>query len=127
VLISKLVIASSSAAGLGPGGRWHLARVRHHPGEWARPCTPDVEDDHAAAFLAGAGYLTGYLALMEIAKFRPGQTVLAPAIGSAVGMETVQIERRLGASIAISTSTKRRPSRLAQTATNMSSISPTRV
>jgi NADPH:quinone reductase len=85
----------------------------------------DVEDDHATAFLAGAGYLTGYLALTEIAKFRPGQTVLAPAIGSAVGMETVQIARRLGASIAISTaSTKRRPSRLAQTATNMSSISP---
>src|ERR1700741_5070071 len=34
---------------------------------------------------------------------RRGQTVLAPAIGSAVGMETVQIAHRLGASIAIST------------------------
>ncbi len=63
----------------------------------------DVDDHHAAAFLAGAGYLTGYLALTELAKFRPGQTVLAPAIGSAVGMETVQIARRLGASLAIST------------------------
>ena len=63
----------------------------------------DLDDDRAAAFLAGAGYLTGYLALTEMAKFRPGQTVLAPAIGSAVGMETVQIARRLGASIAIST------------------------
>ena len=66
--------------------------------------TPDaIDDDHAAAYLAGAGYLTGYLALTEIAKFEPGQTVLAPAIGSAVGMETVQVARRLGASLAIST------------------------
>ncbi len=63
----------------------------------------DLDDNRAAAFLAGAGYLTGYLALTEIAKFKPGQTVLAPAIGSAVGMETVQIARRLGASLAIST------------------------
>jgi NADPH:quinone reductase-like Zn-dependent oxidoreductase len=63
----------------------------------------DLDDDHAAAFLAGAGYLTGYLALTDLAKFKPGQTVLAPAIGSAVGMETVQIARRLGASLAIST------------------------
>jgi NADPH2:quinone reductase len=65
---------------------------------------PDaVDDDHAAAYLAGAGYLTGYLALTELAKFKPGQTVLAPAIGSAVGMETVQVARRLGASLVIST------------------------
>ncbi|RDK08386.1 quinone oxidoreductase family protein [Cupriavidus lacunae] len=63
----------------------------------------DLDDNRAAAFLAGAGYLSGYLALTEIAKFKPGQTVLAPAIGSAVGMETVQIARRLGASLVIST------------------------
>ena len=66
--------------------------------------TPDgVDDEHAAAYLAGAGYLTGYLALTELAHFKPGQTVLAPAIGSAVGMETVQVARRLGASLVIST------------------------
>lgn len=65
---------------------------------------PDgIDDDHAAAYLAGAGYLTSYLALTEFAKFKPGQTVLAPAIGGAVGMETVQVARRLGASLAIST------------------------
>ena len=63
----------------------------------------EVDDDHAAAFLAGAGYLTGYLALTEMAKFKAGQSVLAPAIGSAVGMETVQIAQRMGASLAIST------------------------
>jgi NADPH:quinone reductase-like Zn-dependent oxidoreductase len=65
---------------------------------------PDnIDDEHAAAFLAGAGYLTGYLALTELASFKPGQSVLAPAIGSAVGMETVQVARRLGASLTIST------------------------
>ncbi|MEJ1968649.1 MAG: zinc-binding alcohol dehydrogenase family protein [Rhizomicrobium sp.] len=65
---------------------------------------PDaIDDDHAAAYLAGAGYLTGYLALTELAKFKPGQSVLAPAIGGAVGMETVQVARRLGASLVIST------------------------
>ena len=65
---------------------------------------PDgIDDNHAAAYLAGAGYLTGYLALTEFAKFKPGQSVLAPAIGGAVGMETVQVARRLGASLAIST------------------------
>ena len=65
---------------------------------------PDnVDDDHAAAYLAGAGYLTGYLSLTALANFKPGQSVLAPAIGSAVGMETVQVARRLGASLAIST------------------------
>ena len=67
------------------------------------PIPDRIDDDHAAAYLAGAGYLTGYLALTELARFKPGQTVLAPAIGSAVGMETVQVARRLGASLAIST------------------------
>ena len=61
-----------------------------------------VDDDHAAAYLAGSGYLTGFLALTELAGFKPGQTVLAPAIGSAVGMETVQVARRHQAVIQIS-------------------------
>lgn len=62
-----------------------------------------VDDDTAAAFVAGAGYLTGFLALTELAGFKPGQIVLAPGVGGAVGMETVQIARRLGAGMAIST------------------------
>jgi NADPH:quinone reductase len=62
-----------------------------------------VDDDHAAAFLAGAGYLTGYLVLTEFAAFKPGQSMLAPGISGAVGMESVQTARKLGASLAIST------------------------
>jgi NADPH:quinone reductase-like Zn-dependent oxidoreductase len=64
-----------------------------------------INNDQAAAFLAGAGYITGYLSLTEFAGFKPGQTVLAPGIGGAVGMESVQIARKLGASLAISTAT----------------------
>ena len=78
---------------------------------------PDgIDDDHAAAYLAGAGYLTSYLALTEFAKFKPGQTVLAPAIGGAVGMETVQVARRLGASLAISTASSTEKAELARAA-----------
>jgi NADPH:quinone reductase-like Zn-dependent oxidoreductase len=64
-----------------------------------------IDDAKAAAYLAGAGYITGYLVLTEFAAFKPGQTVLAPGIGGAVGMESVQIARNLGASVAISTAT----------------------
>jgi NADPH:quinone reductase-like Zn-dependent oxidoreductase len=64
-----------------------------------------IDDAHAAAYLAGAGYITGYLVLTEYAAFKPGQTVLAPGIGGAVGMESVQIARKLGASVAVSTAT----------------------
>lgn len=65
----------------------------------------NIDDDVAAAFLAGAGYITGYLSLTKLAEFKPGQTMLAPGIGGAVGMESVQIARNLGASLAISTAT----------------------
>ncbi|MFD7797162.1 zinc-binding alcohol dehydrogenase family protein [Streptomyces sp. NPDC059759] len=59
-----------------------------------------------AAFTTGAGYLTGYLSLTELASFKPGQTVLAPGIGGAVGLGTVEVANRLGASLAISTASR---------------------
>lgn len=67
------------------------------------PIPEHVDDDSAAAFLAGAGYLTGYLVLTQFVDFKPGQSILAPGIGGAVGMESVQIAQKLGASLAIST------------------------
>lgn len=75
-----------------------------------------VDDDHAAAFLAGAGYQVGYLVLTEFVKFKPGQTMLAPGIGGAVGMESVQVARRLGASLAISTASTSRKAEQARAA-----------
>ncbi len=91
-------------AGSWPAGRRRLAGIR---GRSAPPPCRRFRTGSTtitpAAYLAGAGYLTGYLALTELAKFKAGQSVLAPAIGGAVGMETVQVARRLGASFAIST------------------------
>src|SRR5258708_13562668 len=83
------------------GGSWR-ERVAA-PAAGLMPIPSHIDDDHAAAFLAGAGYLTGYLVLTEFVAFKPGQSVLAPAIGGAVGMESVQIARKLAASLAIST------------------------
>jgi len=62
-----------------------------------------VDDDSAAAFPAGTGYLTGYLVLTQFVDFKPGQSIFAPGIGGAVRMESVQIALKLGASLAIST------------------------
>src|SRR5882757_3392521 len=73
------------------------------PAAGVMPIPSHIDDDNAAAFLAGAGYLVGYLVLTEFIAFKPGQSVLAPGIGGAVGMESVQIARKLGASLAIST------------------------
>ena len=73
------------------------------PAARVMPIPSHIDDDSAAAFVAGAGYLVGYLVLTEFVDFKPGQSVLAPGIGGAVGMESVQIARKLGASLAIST------------------------
>jgi NADPH:quinone reductase len=95
------VFVTGPGFGLVADGVWRDLVAAPAAGLW--PIPDNIDDDHAAAFLAGAGYLTGYLVLTEFAAFRPGQTVLAPGIGGAVGMESVQIARKLGASLAIST------------------------
>jgi NADPH2:quinone reductase len=100
---NERVLVTGRGFGLLVDGTWrefvsaHAAGLTHVP--------EHIDDEHGAAYLAGAGYLTGYLVLTEFAAFKPGQTVLAPGIGGAVGMESVQIARRLGASLAISTAT----------------------
>lgn len=100
--VGDRVFVSSPALGLAADGTWR--EFVSAPASALSRVPAEIDDDHAAAFLAGAGYLSGYLALTQLAKFKSGQTVLAPAIGSAVGMETVQVARRLGASLTISTS-----------------------
>ena len=95
------VFVKGPGFGLVADGTWREQVAMPAAGLLRAPA--NLDDVHAAAYLAGAGYLTAYLALTELAKFKAGQTVLAPAIGGAVGMETIQIARRLGASLTIST------------------------
>jgi NADPH2:quinone reductase len=64
---------------------------------------PDGVDDVSAAGIPVA-YLTAQVAL-TLAGFRPGNTVLAPAIGGSVGNAVTQLARALGAKHAISTTT----------------------
>jgi NADPH2:quinone reductase len=64
---------------------------------------PDSVDDISAAGIPVA-YLTAQVAL-SLAGFRPGKTVLAPAIGGSVGNAVTQLARALGAKHAISSTT----------------------
>jgi NADPH:quinone reductase len=64
---------------------------------------PDNVDDVSAAGIPVA-YLTAQVAL-TLAGFRPGKTVLAPAIGGSVGNAVTQLARALGAKHALSSTT----------------------
>src|SRR5438128_6259828 len=64
---------------------------------------PDTIDDVAAGGMPVA-YLTAQITLTQ-AGFAPGKTVLAPAIGGAVGNAVTQLARAQGAARAISTTT----------------------
>jgi NADPH2:quinone reductase len=64
---------------------------------------PDGVDDISAAGILVA-YLTTQVAL-TLAGFRPGKTVLAPAIGGSVGNAVTQLARALGAKHVISSTT----------------------
>ncbi|MDX3072570.1 quinone oxidoreductase family protein [Streptomyces sp. MI02-7b] len=104
------------------GGRYGIAA----DGTWADyvvvdpahlvPVPEAIDDTGAVALSAGAGYLTAWLALTELAGFRPGATVLAPGSGGAVGQGGVEIARRLGASLAITTATSTAKAELARAA-----------
>jgi NADPH:quinone reductase-like Zn-dependent oxidoreductase len=78
-------------------------------GEWiaARPedlCLSPESLDDATAGGVPIAYLTAQVTLMQ-AGFEPGKTVLAPAIGGAVGNAVTQLARAQGAKYAISTTT----------------------
>ena len=98
--VGDRVFVTGPGFGIIADGVWRERVAAPAAGLW--PIPDHVDDYHAAAFLAGAGYLR-YLILTEFASFQPGQSILAPGIGGAVGMESVQIARKLGASQAIST------------------------
>ena len=68
VLVGDRVFVRGPGFGLSADGTWReLVAVSAAD---LSPVPHDIDDDHAAAYLAGAGYLTGYLALTELAKFK---------------------------------------------------------
>ena len=73
---------------------------------------PEVIDDATAGGLPVA-YLTAQITLTQ-AAFAPGKTVLAPAIGGAVGNAVTQLARAQGAAKAISTTTSPAKAKQAQ-------------
>src|SRR6201997_3438170 len=73
---------------------------------------PDNVDDVSAAGIPVA-YLTAQVAL-TLAGFRPGKTVLAPAIGGSIGNAVTQLARALGAKHAISSTTNHAKAERAQ-------------
>ncbi|WP_218108448.1 quinone oxidoreductase family protein [Actinacidiphila rubida] len=97
------VMISGGRYGIDADGTWaeYIVTDRSH----LLPVINEVDDTAAAALSAGAGYLTAYLALTELAGFEAGQRVLAPGSGGAVGQGGVEIARHLGASVAITTAT----------------------
>ncbi|MET9646971.1 zinc-binding alcohol dehydrogenase family protein [Streptomyces syringium] len=95
------VAINGQGRGMTTDGTW-----REYVAEYAEALTPlpsSVSDRRMAALSAGAGHATAYLALTELVGFRPGQSVLAPGIGGAVGMGAAQVAGQLGASTVIST------------------------
>ncbi|WP_433274931.1 quinone oxidoreductase family protein [Pseudonocardia xinjiangensis] len=112
------VVQEPGVAGLAAGTRVVLSGGRYgvsDDGTWADlvavdpahlvPVPDAIDDVTAAALTTGAGYLTAYLALTELAGFRAGRSVLAPGVGGAVGQGGVEVARELGASLAITTAT----------------------
>jgi NADPH2:quinone reductase len=97
------VVLSGGRYGVGADGTWaeYIAVDPDH----VLPIPDGVDDTVAAALTAATGYLTAYLALTELARFRPGQSVLAPGVGGGVGQGGVDIARVLGAGAAITTAT----------------------
>jgi NADPH2:quinone reductase len=106
------VVEDSGDSGLAVGSRVMFTGpygVRENGAwqEWllARPedlaVVPDAIDDVVAASLPVA-YLAAQITL-TLAGFKPGKTVLAPAIGGSVGNATYQLARAQGAGKVIST------------------------
>lgn len=98
------VLVSGGGLGVGLDGTWR-EQVVASPAQLF-PIPDALTDEAVAALSTGVGHLTAYLALTELVRFAPGQRVLAPGIGGAVGQGTVEVARALGASQAISTASR---------------------
>src|ERR1700731_4588800 len=76
--VGDRVFVTGPGLGVIADGTWR--ELVAAPAAGVMPIPSHIDDDHAAAFLAGAGYLVGYLVLTEFVAFKPGQSVLAPGI-----------------------------------------------
>ncbi|EWM10842.1 zinc-binding alcohol dehydrogenase family protein [Kutzneria sp. 744] len=102
--VGARVAMGGGGYGLSVDGVWaELLAV--NPRATSCPSRTPSNDTAAATLTTGAGHLTALFALTEAAGFRPGQAVLAPGVGGAVGQGGVEIARVLGASHAITTAT----------------------
>ena len=101
--VGTRVAVGGGRYGLGVDGTW-AEFVAVDPANLV-PVPDAVDDTAAAALTTGSGHLTALFALTEVVGFRPGQTVLAPGVGGAVGQGGVEIARVLGAAKAITTAT----------------------
>jgi NADPH2:quinone reductase len=101
--VGTRVVLSGGGYGVSSDGTWadYIAVAPTH----LLPIPDGIDDTTAAALVTGAGHLTAYLALTELAGFQPGGTVLSPGSGGAVGQGGVEIAQHLGASRAITTAT----------------------
>jgi NADPH:quinone reductase-like Zn-dependent oxidoreductase len=87
--------------GVSRDGTWRES-IAVPPGHLV-PIPDGVDDDAAGGLVAGAGYLTAWLALTRLAPLRPGQVLLAPGAYGAVAHAAGQVARLLDAGQVIST------------------------
>lgn len=90
--------AEGTVRGISSDGAWQ-EYIAAYPYELMR--TPENIDDETAAALP-VGFISAYACLTE-AGFRPGDRVLALAVGGAVGNAAIQLARAWGASQVITT------------------------
>jgi NADPH:quinone reductase-like Zn-dependent oxidoreductase len=82
-------------------GEWAImpaTSVAHYPAE--------LSEVEAASF--GTAYLTGYFALIEMAKLASGQTVLVTAASSSTGLAAIEIAKSVGAKVIATTRTSQK-------------------
>jgi NADPH:quinone reductase-like Zn-dependent oxidoreductase len=101
--VGTRVVVSGGSYGIAVPGTW-ADQLAVDPSQLL-PIPDGVSDAAAAALTTGAGHLTAYLALTELAGLQPGQRVLAPGVGGSVGQGGVEVARVLGAAQAITTAT----------------------
>src|SRR6266404_2045002 len=80
------------------------------PAASVAPYPATLSDVEAASYWTA--YLTGYFALVEIAKLAAGQTVLITAASSSTGLAAIQIAKAVGARVIATTRTSKKTATL---------------